>query len=190
MKTLNSSLFYRMLGILACLVAGASSVATGNQNPSPAAVDEIRKLDFLIGEWKGAGWDLELDGSRTYRFSKTTEVRKESNAKLRIVDETYYGSPGGPSVYSILEATISYDESAKLYHWRAKDSTKGFEAKLLSEKTFQYGMPFSITVKPADGNRKTTIEVKENGEWHETVEVWHKGKWYKSEESILKRVNK
>jgi len=34
----------------------------------------------------------------------------------------------------------------------------------------------------------TTIEVKDNGEWHETLDLWHKDRWFKIEESILTRV--
>jgi hypothetical protein len=62
------------------------------------------------------------------------------------------------------------------------------EAKLIRDRTLQYGMPFSATLQPADGNRRTTIEVTESGEWRETLEVWNTDRWYKVEESILKRV--
>jgi hypothetical protein len=62
------------------------------------------------------------------------------------------------------------------------------EAKLIGDRTLQYGAPFGATVQPADGDRRTTIEVTQGGEWHETLEVWHAGRWHKVEESVLKRV--
>jgi hypothetical protein len=89
---------------------------------------------------------------------------------------------------SSLDATVSYDEPSKLYHWRGEGSKAVLEVKLLSDRKIEYGMPFSVTIKPKDGYRKTTIEINENGEWHEIHEIWHEYRWFKDEESVLKKV--
>ena len=175
-----------------------------SQNPSPNQAEQVRKLDFLIGEWKGEGWELKPDGSRFNSFSQKTKVQaKEGNSKLKIKDARTYKPvkssgkntifiPGTPVFRSSeLEATIYYDERVKLYRWRGENSygrKNPLEAKLIGDRTLQYGMPFTVTLQPANGNRRTTIEVTDGGEWHETLEEWNRDTWYKVEESILKRV--
>ena len=186
LRCLSSSLFYR--AICVGIAMFGFSVAAAGQVPSSTQVAEMGKLDFLIGEWKGQGWEFKLDGSRANSFSQKTNVQaREGDATLRIKDERAFKPLKGTMGRSKLDAIISYDETVKLYHWRGKNSKSILEAKLLSDRTFHYGMPFSITVEPRDGYRRTTIEVNENGEWHETLEVWVRGKWYKFEESILKK---
>lgn len=198
---LSLSMFCRTLGMLtACMSVFGLSGATMSQTSSPNQIQEMRKLDFLVGEWKGEGWELNPDGSRSNRFSQKTKVEaKESNSTLRIKDSKTYKpviSDGkifarGTPVYhsSTLEANIYYDDTSKLFHWRAAYGHRNpLEAKLIREKALQYGMPFSITLQPADGNRRTTIEVTESGEWLETLEVWQTDRWYKVEEAILKKV--
>ena len=201
----NSFLLYRVLEVLfVCVAVFVLSEAKMSQTPSLNQAEEVRKLDFLIGEWKGGGWTLKPDGSRHNSFSQKTKVQaKEGNSTLRIKDTRTYKPvissgkntifiPGTPvSRSSELDATIYYDEKIKLYRWRGENSygrKNPLEAKLIGDRTLQYGMPFSVTLQPADGNRRTSIEVTEGGEWHETLEVWDGGRWYKVEESILKRV--
>ena len=156
----------------------------------------MKKLDFLVGEWKGTGQEFYADGSRLNSFSQKAKVRVNSDGSaLRITDEKNFKpqvQTGGPVFHnSTLDATIYYDDATKLYRWRGENSyarKNPLEAKLIGAKTLQYGMPFSVTLEPSDGNRRTTIEVTEGGEWHETLEAWSKGSWHKAEESVLKKV--
>jgi len=185
-----------------CTAVFALALVAAGQTTSSHQAEEIRKLDFLVGEWKGVGWELAPDGSRRNSFSQKTKVRaKDGRSALRIKDERAYKpvtSSGtifapGTRVYhsSTLDATIYYDDALKLYRWRGENSygrKKPLEAKLIGDRSLQYGMPFSVTLQPTEGNRRTTIEVTQSGEWHETIEVWKTGRWYKAEESILKRV--
>jgi len=169
-----------MLGIFTFLAVVAFS--------SGAQVAEMRKLDFLVGEWKGEGWELRLDGSRANSFSQKTTVQVKDDSSLRIQDNRGYRPMNGTLGASTLDATIFFDKTLNLYQWRGKGFKTTLEAKLLGDRTLQYGVPFSVPVEPVNGDRKTTIEVNENGEWHETLEVWWRDRWYKFEESILKRV--
>jgi len=185
------------------LIVFVLSVVTFSQTLSPNQAEEMKKLDFLAGEWKGEGWQLRPDGSRHNGFSQTTKVQaKAGNSTLRIKDVRRYKPvissgentifiPGTPVFQSSsLDATIYYDDKVNLYRWRGENSfgrKNPLEAKLIHNRTFQYGMPFSITLQPADGNRRTTIEVT-SGEWREMLEVWKTDSWHKVEESTLKRV--
>lgn len=195
----------RALEVLSvCVAVFALSVAAMTQTPSPNQAGEMRKLDFLVGEWKGEGWQLRPDGSRLKGFSQTTKVQaRDGHAALRIKDARKYKPvissgkntifiPGTPVFQSsTLDATIYYDDALKLYRWRGENSygrKNPLEAKLVRDRVLQYGMPFSVTLQPSDGNRRTSIEVTEGGEWRETLEVWNSDRWHKVEESILKRV--
>ena len=208
MKSLSrtsSPVFCRVLGMLSvCMTVFALFVAAAGQTPSPNQAEEMRRLDFLMGEWKGRGWELGPDGSRRNSFSQKTKVQaKAGNSALRIKDEKTYKPvissgkntifiPGTPVFHSsTLDATIYYDDTSKLYRWRGENPygrKNPLEAKLVRDRTLQYGMPFSVALQPADGSRRHTIEVTEGGEWHETLEVWQTDRWYKVEESILKKV--
>ena len=167
----------------------AFTVAAAVQTPSQTQVEEMRKLEFLVGEWKGDGWQLNEAGERSNTFSQKTKVQaKTNNATLRIEDRKSYKPWKGMTSSSTLDADISYNETTKLYNWRGKGSKSILEAKLTSDRTFHFGMPFSVNVEPREGYRKTTIRVTLSGSWEETLEVWSRGKWYKAEQSILTRV--
>lgn len=203
----GSLLFHGAAEILSvCIAVFALSVAAAGQVTSANQAEEMRKLDFLVGEWKGEGWQLAPDGSRQNSFSQKTKVKvqaKDGTPVLRVKDERAYRpvissgkntifTPGTPiSHSSTLDATIYYDDALKLYRWRGENSyarRNPLEAKLTGDRTLEYGMPFSVTSRPADGSRRTTVEVTQSGDWHETLEVWKTDRWFKAEESILKKV--
>jgi hypothetical protein len=172
------------------------SVAVSGRMTSADQSEEMRKLDFLLGEWKGQGWEFRPDGSRSNEFSQKTKVQyKGDGSALRIKEARNYKTliSAGQPVYhsSTLDATIYYDEGANLYRWRGENSDgrkHPLEAKLIDTRTLQYGMPLTVTLSPYDGARLITIEVTKSGEWHETLEIWMTDKWLKAEESTLRRV--
>ena len=116
---MNKTFLTLTLCLLAASVALAHVRATAQ---APVLTDEMKKLDFIVGEWKGYGRKNPL------------------------------------------------------------------EAKLVGDKTLQYGIPFSVSFEPSEGNRRATIQITDAGEWHETLEVWHLGRWSLVEESTLKRI--
>jgi len=173
---------------LLLLLISAAPFEASSQAPATAPHEAMRKLEFLVGEWKGKGWRYVYGGSRV-EFSQNTKVRSESDGSaLQIKDVRKYKDNGLLSSLAAPSATanIYYDEGGKLYRVR-RDSSEGrknpFAAKLVESKSFQWEQP-----TPA-GNIRTTIKIIESGEWHETVEFWmgEEG-WYKAEESVLKRI--
>lgn len=151
----------------------------------------MKKLEFLLGEWKGGGWEVHWDGSRGEEFSQKTKVQTQAGGSvLRIKDARNYTTPG-VSHSSTLDASIYYDAGARIYLWWGElpgVQARPLEANLIDVRTFQSGVPFTATVPLKNGARRTTIKVTESGEWHETLEVWKIDRWYKVEESVLRRV--
>jgi hypothetical protein len=168
------------------------SFAIFSQAPSASQVEEMRKIAFLLGEWKGKGWEILWDGSRGDEFSQKTKVEvKADGSVLRIKDARNYKMTGAFTHSSSLDASIYYDEGAKRYRWRGETSygrKNPLEAGVIDIRTFQYGVPFKVEAPLPNGARQTTIKVTEAGEWIETLEVWKIDKWHRVEESILKKV--
>ena len=54
---------------------------------APALSDEMNKLDFLVGEWKGPGFQLRPDGARESSFKQKTKVQIKDGWLLRVKDE-------------------------------------------------------------------------------------------------------
>ena len=170
--------------LLAILLLPVSAAAV----QSPVLDGEMRKLEFLVGEWKGEGrerWPMDLS---EFPFTQKTKVEIKNDSQLRIKDDRAY-KPVTPLLHSSnVEASISYDKESKLYSWKGKDSKVILEAKLIKDKTFQFGVPFSVAFEPERGNMRTTIRVTDTGDWHEIQEVWYGGNWFVVKKSILKRV--
>jgi hypothetical protein len=164
----------------------------------------MKKLHFLVGEWKGQGWQLRPDGSRENSFTQKTKVQIKDGSLLHVKDERTYkpikSSPKNNNIFlpgtpvfesSSLNASLYYDDRLKLYRWRGENPygrKNALEAKLVADKTLQYGIPFSIAFEPSERNRRTTIQITDAGEWHETLEIWHLGRWFLVEESTLTKV--
>lgn len=170
-----------LLWVLPVVVSGQASLTV---SPEP-----MRKLDFLVGEWKGKGWVYSLK-EKKYEISQSIQVKSDSGGSLlRIKDAKNYKdsgfSVGLVSVMGIPKCTISYDEQAKLYRWRP-DAAKGrgnpFEVKFLEPRTLQ------LITHTSDGMGRTTIKVTEDGEWHETFELLVSEGWFKFQETFLKKV--
>jgi hypothetical protein len=172
--------------VLALSLMLALTVTGSGQTPSPSPREQVSKLDFLVGEWKGEGWRYGENGSKA-AISQSTKVRVEADGSaLRFKDtKKFRGDNLHSTPWYHPESTISYDEQAKLYRWRvvsAKRRGNPFEVRLPEPRTFQ------LVLHTRDGMVRTTIRVTEGGEWHETLEFLRSGGWFKSQETTLKRV--
>src|SRR5688572_3414455 len=71
------------------------SLAAGGQSPQSGRAEEMMRLEFLLGEWKGKGWVVNWDGSRGDEFSQKTTVKtKADGSVLRIKHGKNYNTPG------------------------------------------------------------------------------------------------
>ncbi|HEX8847146.1 MAG TPA: hypothetical protein VF791_21055 [Pyrinomonadaceae bacterium] len=157
------------------------------QAPSPEAqLGEMKKLDYMVGQWKGSGWIQGQGGRQT--FAGTETVQSKLNGLALLVEGKFTGKLPGKDVEGVVHETLavlSYDEKTKSYRFRtylATGMTGDQEAKLV-EGGWQWGFQFP------GGNVRYTIKVKAKDEWFEIGEYSQDGKsWQKFFEMTLQRV--
>jgi len=186
--------------IILCLVLLTSPVAVSSQTPSSVSREQMEKLDFLIGEWKGKGGRCRPDGSCGDEISQSTKVKRgKDGSTLSINDKKNYPDlrivPGNPFPGVVLNypvamsgtASVYYDEKTELYYWRLETPAgrkHPFAARLAEPRVFQVKLEFPGSVAIV------TIKVTDDGEWHERQDLWmgDKDGWVKIQETVLKKV--
>ena len=163
-------------------------VSLAAQTPQPAQLQEMKKLEFLIGEWQGEGWVEFVPGQR-----RTSPAAERAQWKLGGLIMLVEGmgktkAPGkqeGVVVHNAL-AIISYDATAKLYRiksYLADGRSTDAEAEFVAEGfqwRFQTPQGFSI---------RYTVKITDKGEWFERGEMSQDGKsWRQFHEMTLQPV--
>ena len=65
-----------MKKILWIAFLGISSVAPLAQTPASGQRAEMKKLDWLVGQWKGAGWmQMGPQGRKEFTITETVEAK-------------------------------------------------------------------------------------------------------------------
>lgn len=159
-----------------------------SQNSTSSQLQEMKKLDFLIGEWKGEGWTEFIPGQR-----RTSPIIENAQPKLGGMILLIEGLgktkiPGKEDevvVHNAL-AVISYDPIAKLYRVRsylADGRSTDAEAEFVEE-----GLQWRFQT-PQGGSIRYTVKLTEQGDWFEKGEMSQDGKsWRQFHEMTLQKV--
>ena len=174
---------------VAVVALSASAGASRGQSPTPDAQrSAMKKLNFLVGEWKGKGWMEFVPGQRR-TFKGTEIVQTKLDGLLLTIEGLHRGQLGGKGEEVVVHgafALVSYDDKAKRYRFQAFTSRGNYEdaeAKV-SEGQLVWGMKV-----PQFGDVRYTIKLDEKGRWFEVGEVSQDGKeWRKFFEMTLERV--
>lgn len=171
----------------ALLWLAALAISLSAQNSPQAAPDAMKKLDFLVGEWKGEGWIAFGTGERrTFTQSETIQP-KLGGLLLQIEGLGKSKDPGkeGAIIHNAF-AIVSYDDKAKQIRFHAYTADGRYvdtELKPVQEKTVQWTIPI-----PGQTIR-FTMNLSEKDQWLETGEFSPDGnKWMKFFEMKLQRV--
>jgi hypothetical protein len=166
-----------------------SATALGQEARAPAAQQEaMKKLGFLVGQWKGESWMEFRPGQRSNSVGTETVQSKLGGLLLTIegIHRRKVGEKEAGDVMHHAFAVVSYDEKVKRYRFYAftdRGSYTEAEAKVADGK-LEWG--FRI---PRFGDVRYTITVTENGHWSEIGEVSSDGaQWRKFFEMNLVRV--
>lgn len=176
-----------MKGIITLLFLLLCPITLLAQAPSPTVqLNEMKKLDYMVGQWKGAGWIDQQGGRQT--FAGTEMVQSKLGGLALLVEGKFKGQLAGKgedvTVHETL-AVLSFDEKAKVYRFRtylANGASGDQEVKLI-EGGWQWGF------QTPGGNVRFTIKVNKGDEWFETGEFSQDGTtWRKFFEMTLQRV--
>jgi hypothetical protein len=162
------------------MVIAAMFVAAGAMAQESS---ELRKLDWLVGEWKGEGWSRVGPGEPR-KAMQTEIVQKKAGGDVLLVeglgrDET------GKVVHDAI-GLIWYDAKSKQIRFNAAAAGRGMHDTIL-----EVGDGFWLwrSATPM-GETRFTVRRTEKGEWHEVGEFTRdKGAtWMKFMEMTLTRV--
>ena len=85
-------------------------------NAIPAQQEEMKKLDFLVGQWKGEGW-VKMPGAERQTFTQTETVQKKLGGLALLVEGQGTSKlPSGEekTVFEAL-AMVTWDPEKNLY---------------------------------------------------------------------------
>lgn len=158
------------------------------QGSNGTQVAEMRKLDFLVGDWKGAGW-IEMGPGQRHDFIGVERVQRKLGGGVLLVEGLHKSKLPGKDEEVVVHnalAVLSFDEQAKLYRFRANLLDGRYtdaEAKVLSPGVMQWGFK-----SPNGPTIRFTISLTDKGEWHEVGELSMDGKtWRQFFEMKLQR---
>ena len=168
----------------------ASACSSPGQPPAPAAQrDAMKKLDFLVGQWKGEGW-MEFAPGQRRTFKGTEVVQSKLDGLLLAVEGLHRGQAGGTGQEVVVHnafTLVSYDDKAKRYRFQAftgRGNYEDAEAKV-SDGQLVWGMKV-----PQFGEVRYTIKLDDKGRWFEIGEVSPEGKtWQQCFAMTLQRVD-
>ncbi|MDX2033009.1 MAG: hypothetical protein SF339_20195 [Blastocatellia bacterium] len=170
-----------MKTVLALLMLVLSTGAFA-QAPAPAAITEGKRLEFLVGEWKGEGW-MELGPGNRKTFVQSESVQRKLGGTLLMIEGV--GKSGETIVHNAL-ALISFDAKSNGFVMRAYRADGNWIDPQISvaERSLLWGFKdprFGVEIK-------YTINVTEAGQWVEIGEMSRDGKaWRQFFEMKLQR---
>jgi hypothetical protein len=172
-----------MTKILWIALLGISSVAALAQAPASGQRDEMKKLDWLVGQWNGTGW-MQLGPQGRKEFTITETVQGKLDGLVLVIEGNGKSKEDGRAVHTAL-AFVSYDEGAKTFRWRAF-TAEGRQTDTVAKvgaNTLEWGLEI-----PDRGRMRYTIKLNEKGEWFEVGEMTQDGEtWRKFFEMTLQR---
>lgn len=175
---------HRIIALCVVLFSQAALMAVAQPGRAPSAqLEAIQKLSWLTGKWEGKGW-MEFVSNQRHEFTSTEKIEfKVDGVALSI--EGFHRGGDGRVVHNAL-AIVSYDETSKLYRFRAWLSDGRYtdaEGKLLNGA-------FQWSLQTPRGRMRYTIKLNEKGEWFEIGEMSNDGQdWRKFFEMVLRKVS-
>jgi hypothetical protein len=152
------------------------------------AADEMKKLDFLAGEWKGEGW-LQRGPAPRESVLQREVVTPRAGGQVLLVEGTgrakLEGGAAGDVVHDAI-GFISWDPEKKQYRFVAHTAASGSVETTMDVGDRKAVWGFDT---PQGGRVRYTIRLTDKGEWNEIGEFSRDGeKWMQFFEMTLTKV--
>ena len=149
-----------------------------------AQLREMKKLDWMTGNWKGSGW-FQV-GPQRKEFTQTEVIQRKLDGLVMLIEGQGTAKADGSPVHNAL-ALVSYDTEAKRFRWRAftAEGRQNDAEATVGTNRLEWTMQISER-----GRIRYKVERTARGEWFEVGEMTEDGsKWRKFFEMTLRRQN-
>ena len=152
------------------------------------AADEMRKLDWWIGEWKGEA-SVQMGPGKTEHALQTERVQSRAGGRVLVIEglgkRKLEDGTAGDVVHDAF-AVVSFNEKTKSYDfdaWTVRDGHVDAWLEPGDDHTAKWGFD-----TPQGGKIRFTIRLTDAGEWHEVGEFSRDGnQWTKFFEMTLRK---
>lgn len=145
-----------------------------NYEVSREAQQEIKNLEFLVGEWSGSGWMMNQSREKM-TFDQTESVQLKLNGTGLLIEGV--GRSEEEIVHNAL-AIVTMDEGENIFKFTSflqSNQQGSYKAELIDDVFYWY---------PVE-NVRYVITINEKGQWHEIGEANSGGNWYQFFEMTL-----
>ncbi len=143
----------------------------------------MKKLDWLVGDWKGAGW-IQMGPQGRKEFAQTERIEGKSDGLVLVIEGRGTSKEDGSMIHNAM-AFVSYDERAKTFRWRAFtiDGRQTDTVAKVGTDTLEWELEIQQR-----GRMRYTLTLNQKGEWFEVGEMTQDGQsWHKFFEMTLQR---
>ena len=149
-------------------------------------VNEMKKVQWLAGNWEGEGW-MMFGQEEKHTFLQTETVTSKLNGLLLAIEGL--GTVGESKIIHNAFAVLSFDSENQRFVMRAHKADGAFtEADALVNDNGDFIWGFN---HPYAGELRFTIRQNDKGQWYEIGEVSSdNGKsWFQNFEMLLNKVD-
>src|SRR5204862_74768 len=105
------------LGGVSSFVVAVSLFAAGPPVSKDIQRQEMKKLDWLVGHWKGTGW-IQMGPQGRHEFTQTETIEAKLDGMVLVIEGLGKAKEDGSTVHTAL-AFVSYDHGGNKFRWHA-----------------------------------------------------------------------
>jgi hypothetical protein len=158
------------------------------QPPTAVKRAAMKKLEFLVGSWKGEGW-IEIGPGQRRTFKGVEIVQLRLDGLILTIDGMHRGQVGANGEEGVIHnafGLVNYDDKSNRYRFQgftARGNHEDTELKV-GDKQMIWGMKV-----PQFGDVRYSVKLDDKGRWFEIGEVSQDGKdWKRFFEMTLAKV--
>src|SRR5262249_19970670 len=157
------------------------------ETPAPSVASaEMKKLEFLVGQWKGPGW-LEV-GRERRTFVETESVQFKQDGLLLLIEGSGKGKAASQDAESSVHNALGlvfYDPATRRHVFPAY---KGGKFVAIALQVPGRGFQWSFREPRSNGTIRFTMKLTDSDRWFEIGEFSQDGTdWHKFFEMTLGR---
>ena len=155
--------FQRGMGLPAVLALFGLALAAQNPPATDIQREAMRKLDFLVGRWRGPVTIMRGPGEPLHLI-QTEDIESRLDGLVLLIDGKSTGADGNVPFRAL--ATIAFDEATRTYRFRAYNDGHYLDTELT---VLRDGFSWGFATGPA--HIVNTMHLTGKGQWQESTEV-------------------